>query len=173
MFFFFKKSTRRIKLFCNNVSCVTGSPPGSKTLTLRLRNKLNKCGASKHGSVEEYAAEQPLNYLLSLQAWGFYCQSELRKNPLPFSSFKLTFFPLTDPNYSLRWRLCPVCQILKDSRKMLSREKSMQCVVLPTVAPSMAINLFFLTGVKLFFHFTILQALISLTSGPYIRIYLR
>lgn len=75
------------------------------------------------------------------------------------------------------WRLCGVCQILKRCRKMLSREKSMhgiqsQCIVLSTVAPSVAINLFFLTGVKLFSHFTLLQAFISLTSSLHIYIFL-
>lgn len=86
-----------MKQFSNNVSSVSNnvspcSPLGSKTL--RLRNKLNKCGASKHGSAEEYAAEQLLNYLLSLQAWGFYCQAELRiKKTLPISLFKLTLYP--------------------------------------------------------------------------------
>lgn len=69
--------------------------PSSKTL--RLRNKLNKCGASKHGSAEEYAAEQPLNYLLSLQAWGFYCQADasIKTNTLPFSLFELASYPQT------------------------------------------------------------------------------
>lgn len=48
-----------------------------------------------------------------------------------------------------------------------------QCIVLSTVAPSVAINLFFLTGVKLFSHFTLLQALISLTSSQYIYLDIR
>lgn len=84
----------------------------------------------------------------------------------------LYLFSLTDPNYRLSWRLFWVSQILKRCRKMLSREESMhriqsQCIVLSTVAPSMAINQFFLADV----NFTILQAFISLTSSQYMHIF--
>lgn len=84
----------------------------------------------------------------------------------------LYLFSLTDPNYRLSWRLFRVSHILKRRRKMLSREESMhriqsQCILLSTVALSMAIHQFFLADV----NFTILQAFISLTSSQYMHIF--